>query len=76
MDLTGLGGEPDSQRVPGGTGFGGVTERGGIKPLIAGSAALFIAYRLSLTAAVNGVAHGGGMEVALVPLSNPGPTLL
>ena len=37
-------------RNPGGTGFAGLTERKGIKPVIA---------------AVNGIAHGGGFETTL-----------
>jgi len=45
-----LEGPTDSQGIPGGTGFAGLAERVGVKPVIA---------------AVNGIAHGGGFETAL-----------
>lgn len=45
-----LEGHKDGQSIQGGTGFAGLTEREGIKPVIA---------------AVNGIAHGGGFETAL-----------
>ena len=57
------------QGIKGGTGFAGLTDRDGIKPVIAGGTLnppfLHLTSISCCTAAVNGIAHGGGFETAL-----------